>query len=211
MLRALAFALALLGLGLPGVAVADSGLCHKAAERAARIHGVPLAILTAISEVETGRTGPSGVQPWPWALNHAGTGRWYATRAEAVAALGSLLARGDRRVDAGCFQINHRAHGHAFASAQEMLDPVANADYAARFLRSLHAESGSWTTAVGHYHSRTPRLARAYRGRVLGRTALPDSDPASMPVPSRTGSAAQARHARLARLYARFRRQTRLR
>jgi soluble lytic murein transglycosylase-like protein len=46
-----------------------------------------------------------------------------------------------------------------------MFDPVANADYAARFLRDLHAETGDWIEAAGLYHSRTPKFRDRYAAR----------------------------------------------
>lgn len=195
------------------MAEADSALCHRAAVAASQTHGVPLAILTAISEVETGRAGPTGRAPWPWTLNHAGVGDWYPTRAEALAALEGHLAKGDRRVDVGCFQINHRAHGDAFRSARDVIDPARNADYAARFLSALQAETGSWATTIGYYHSRTPRFAEVYRAKVLARPIMDGLalSPPSPPRPTRTRAspnpALKTQQARLAKLYARFRSQ----
>ncbi len=41
----------------------------------------------------------------------------------------------------------------AFSSVGAMLDPAANVDYAARFLKQLRAREGSWTMAVARYHA----------------------------------------------------------
>jgi hypothetical protein len=51
---------------------------------------------------------------------------------------------------------------------EEAFDPVANADYAARFLSDLYrGEAGrNWNVAVGLYHSHTAALAAGYRDRV---------------------------------------------
>ena len=46
-----------------------------------------------------------------------------------------------------------------------MFDPDENADYAARFLKSLYSEYGEWSQAAGAYHSRTPSYAKAYATR----------------------------------------------
>ena len=46
-----------------------------------------------------------------------------------------------------------------------MFAPLANALYAARFLKSLHAEQGDWGRAAGAYHSRTPEFADRYQAR----------------------------------------------
>ncbi|MGF1554254.1 MAG: transglycosylase SLT domain-containing protein [Paracoccaceae bacterium] len=149
-----------LALALPA-ASALAGVCEDAGRAAARRHGVPEALMLALARVESGR----GATSHPWAMNVGGAGSFPETRAEAEARARRLVARG-ASFDLGCFQINHRWHGEAFASVEAMLDPAANADYAARFLTRLHAESGDWLTAAGHYHSRTPSLASRYRARV---------------------------------------------
>jgi hypothetical protein len=140
--------------------------CLSAAEAAAARHGVPAELLRAIALVETGRGGPDGPRPWPWAINAGGRGAWFESRAAASAAARRALAAGTRSIDIGCFQINLRWHGDAFESIDAMFDPAANADYAARFLARLHREAGDWTVAAGWYHSRTPELSKAYRERL---------------------------------------------
>ena len=82
-----------------------------------------------------------------------------------MALVRQALAAGRTSFDVGCFQINYRWHGARFASLEEMLEPAANARYAARFLSDLHEETGTWTAAAGAYHSRTERHARRYRAR----------------------------------------------
>lgn len=161
-------AAALLGVILPatGRAREPAGLCHSAAEHAARVTGVPLALLQAIALAESGRRQGAALQPWPWAVNAGGEGRWLGSRAEAAEFLRARLAAGQRNLDVGCFQINYRWHGQAFPSAEDMLDPGANALYAARFLRRLHAEASDWHVVAGLFHSRTPAFAERYRARV---------------------------------------------
>ena len=103
--------------------------------------------------------------PWPWAVNLEGKGFWFDNEAQARAYVARVFEAGARSFDIGCFQINYRWHGHRFASLEAMFDPDQNAAYAARFLRELHAEYGSWTAAAGAYHSRTATLATAYARR----------------------------------------------
>ena len=122
--------------------------------------------MLAITRVETGRQDAAGLAPWPWAINMAGEGIWPDTRDDAVALAQSALDDGRVNMDIGCFQLNIRWHAEAFASLDEMFDPARNADHAARFLRSLHEETGTWVDAVAAYHSRTPDLAEAYVSRV---------------------------------------------
>ncbi len=155
-----------------------SGLCIAAAERAAARTGVPEALLLAIALAETGRNRGGHLRPWPWALNIAGQGYWPESRAAARHHLRHALPGAPGHVDIGCFQINLHWHGGAFTTPDAMLDPEANALYAAQFLARLHAETGDWETATGLYHSRSPERAAAYRARVLGlHAALADAPP----------------------------------
>jgi hypothetical protein len=140
-------------------------VCLAAADAAADEHGVPRAVLRALTRTETGRARGGKLEPWPWTVNMEGAGHWFESRAEAEAYVASERARGARSFDVGCFQINHRWHGEAFASVSAMFDPRANADYAARFMAGLHAETGDWGRAAGFYHSRTPEFFGRYRAR----------------------------------------------
>lgn len=94
-----------------------------------------------------------------------GRGRWFESQAEALAYVRHHHGSGARSFDVGCFQINYRWHGDAFASFEEMFDPRRNADYAAVFLKSLYAELGDWTKAAGAFHSRTEVHAARYRDK----------------------------------------------
>ena len=137
------------------------------AESAARL---PPRIMTAIAAVESGRLDASGaIHPWPWTINAAGQGQFFATKAAAIAAVRALQAKGVRSIDVGCMQVNLMHHPHAFASLDEAFDPATNAAYAARFLNALYAASGSWLQAVAAYHSETPAIGAAYQRLVFAR------------------------------------------
>ncbi|MEL6197384.1 MAG: hypothetical protein AAFT19_06030 [Pseudomonadota bacterium] len=162
-------------------------ICFQAGKAAAREHGIPTALMSAIAMVETGRSRQGRRAPWPWAINVEGKGRYLPDRHSLEREAVALAARG-ASFDVGCFQVNHRWHGAAFASAADMADPALNASYAARFLAALAAETGDWMTAVGYYHSRTPHLAARYRNLVVAALAhlgdtMPEGD-AVRPVPA---------------------------
>ncbi|MEM1265431.1 MAG: lytic transglycosylase domain-containing protein [Pseudomonadota bacterium] len=142
-----------------------SALCEAAGADAARAFGVPVDVLRAIALTETGRVIDGRQRPWPWTVNMEGTGKWFPDRESALAYVREHHARGARSYDVGCFQINYRWHGQAFSSIDAMFDPRENAHYAARFLRSLYAEKGSWSQSAGAYHSRTPKVATRYAAR----------------------------------------------
>lgn len=142
---------------------APTAICDQVAQLAADKTGVPLFVLQAITRTETGRKRNGRFGPWPWTVNMEGKGVWFETLDEARAYVFKNFKRGARSFDVGCFQINYKWHHQHFSSIDEMFDPVANALYAARFLKSLHEETGDWTEAAGAYHSRTPKYANRYK------------------------------------------------
>ena len=143
-------------------------LCEAAITRAQAARDLPDGLLPALARVESGRPDAAGAaRPWPWTIDVEGQGRFFATKAEAVAAVQDLQALGVRSIDVGCLQVNLMYHPAAFASLEQAFDPAANAAYAARFLVALHARDNDWTHAIASYHSETPQLGAAYRTRVL--------------------------------------------
>lgn len=97
----------------------------------------------------------------------AGLTACYATKEEAIEAVRTFTAAGQRSIDVGCMQINLAAHPAAFDSLDTAFEPAANADYAARFLRTLYQQSGRFSTAMTAYHSQTPEFANDYARRLL--------------------------------------------
>jgi hypothetical protein len=149
----------------PASAQDPGHLCEVAAQQAADRHAVPGHLMRTLTLTETGRALQGNLRPWPWAINHAGKGHWFASRPEMLAFAEDLLASGNGNFDIGCFQINHRWHSAHFASLSDMADPAQNADYAARFLRGKFEAMHSWRAAVGAYHSLTPAVADIYLAR----------------------------------------------
>lgn len=153
-----------LGLTTQGLAAspAPPDLCVMAAQTASQQSGVPFDVLMAISLTETGRNMNGQVTVWPWTVNMEGVGHWFDTADDARAYVYEHFKLGARSFDVGCFQINYKWHHQEFDSLDQMFDPLAGALYAARFLTDLKAETGTWETAAGAYHSRTPEHAERY-------------------------------------------------
>jgi soluble lytic murein transglycosylase-like protein len=128
---------------------AEPKVCEREMTRAAEKHGVPLGMLYAVGLAETGR----GSSLAPYALNIDGRAFYDADKAAALRRFESAQAAGAKLIDVGCMQINHRYHSRHFASLEAMLEPAANVDYAARFLKQLKAREGTWTLAVARYHA----------------------------------------------------------
>lgn len=148
--------------------------CETAIVGAEQALHLPPRLLGAIANVESGRPDASGrLHPWPWTIDAEGRGQFFATKAEAIAAVRALQASGVRSIDVGCMQVNLMHHPNAFASLDEAFDPGANAQYAARFLNTLYGASGSWLIAIAAYHSETPAIGADYQQRVVARWRMP--------------------------------------
>ncbi len=154
---------------VPLPARAQGLLCRAAVAAAERNSGIPPHLLAAITRVESGRRDPvtGDWHPWPWTLDVEGEGAFYDTKAQAVAAVQAAQARGVRSIDVGCAQINLLHHPNAFASLDIALDPQANANYAAQFLKVLYGQTGDWSKAAAAYHSATPEIGAEYQRKVL--------------------------------------------
>ena len=144
-------------------------MCEAAIAAAETEAKLPSRVLLSISLRESGRKDPDTgrARPWPWVINYEGTGRYFASKAEAIAAVQEIQAMGGQSIDVGCMQVNLMHHASAFATLEDAFDPARNAAYAARFLRSLFASTGDWGSAIGGYHSRTPGRSEAYRDQVV--------------------------------------------
>lgn len=130
-------------------AKAAMNICEREMVAASRQYGVPLGVLYSVGLTETGRR--DSLQPY--ALNIEGKARFLHSAREAEAVVRQARANGKRLIDIGCMQINHHYHGKKFSSVAQMLQPRANVQYAARFLKELRASQGSWTMAVARYHA----------------------------------------------------------
>ena len=165
----------LLLLPLPALAApppaSSAQLCESAIATAERAGRLPDRMMDAIALVESGRpdAATGKPRPWPWTINAEGQGYFFASKAQAIAAVQALQARGVRSIDVGCMQVNLMYHPDAFASLDAAFDPETNARFAARFLNALYTASHDWPTAIAAYHSETPALGTAYRQQVMAR------------------------------------------
>lgn len=165
----------LAALALAEAAGANAPDCEGLAEAAAARHGIPEGVMAAIARTESG--GGPRASAWPWTLNMGGEGMYLESAGAALARLRAVLDEGRSNVDVGCMQVNWRWHGEAFDSLEQMIDPAANTEYAARFLVDLWRREGTWEAAVQAYHSSDPErgaayLARVERNRPMGGGAL---------------------------------------
>ena len=162
-------------------------LCEDAIAEAGKEVGktlkMPANLPLSIARVESGRADAATgrARPWPWTINAGGVGSFYASKAEVIAAVQALRARGVQSIDVGCMQVNLRYHPQAFADLEEAFDPRINARYAVRFLTALYRQTGNWVQATAYYHSQTQDLGEEYARKVLGPSAVPVGAVAGVP------------------------------
>ena len=150
--------------------------CDAAIEAAVRPPArVPDKLVPAIARVESGRLDPATgrIRPWPWTINVEGTGYFFDSKADVIAAVQGYQARGVRSIDVGCMQVNLMHHPKAFADLDDSFDPPANARYAVRFLAALYQQSKDWNLATAWYHSADPERGEEYQRLVFGRVMVP--------------------------------------
>ena len=144
-------------------------LCEIAADKAEADYQIKPNLLQTIASVESGRWNAEAGKrvAWPWTVHAKGKGRYYKTKAEAIAAVQDLQRRGVTNIDVGCMQINLKYHGTAFKNLDEAFDPQKNANYSAQFLRNLYKRNKqNWTKTAMHYHSRNLRRGTNYKNRL---------------------------------------------
>lgn len=133
-----------------GISAAVAGnVCEREMAGASQRYDVPLGVLYAVGLTESGRK--DSLQPF--AMNIGGTPYFASGIEDALAQFEAARKRGIKLIDMGCMQINHHFHGEHFPTVAAMFDPRANVEYAARFLKTLRAQEGSWTLAVARYHA----------------------------------------------------------
>jgi hypothetical protein len=149
----------------------SADLCSYYFPHYEKLYGIPVNLLAAIAEQESGRWSKESkkVTPWPWTIGASGEGHYLGDITTAVAKVNNLKSRGVRNMDLGCMQVNMHHHSGAFSNINQAFDPRYNINYAASFLRKLYDETGSWARAVMYYHSRTPEHGNKYASRVIDR------------------------------------------
>lgn len=144
-------------------------LCQIAVDKAEKNYQIKSNLLQTIASVESGRWNAQAGKrvAWPWTVHANGKGRYYKSKAEAIAAVKDMQQKGITNIDVGCMQINLKYHGKAFANLEEAFDPEKNVAYSAQFLRKLYKRNKqNWTKTAMHYHSRNLRRGTNYKNRL---------------------------------------------
>ena len=140
----------------------DADLCDQSIEQVAASSIVPRDIIYKVARLESGRNVGGRYVSWPWSLNNGGEGHFFNDSSTALSELSKFRAQGRTNIDVGCMQLNIRWHAEFFDSEEQMMNPLDNVRYAARYLEQLYKETGSWETAVKFYHSRNAKFNTVY-------------------------------------------------
>ncbi len=143
-------------------------ICTHAVIAAEKTEAIPIHLLNAISQAESGRWNSQKQEniAWPWTITAQGKGQFFGTKHEAVAETEILLTQGVRNIDVGCMQINLMFHPDAFETLESAFDPATNVQYGANYLKAKYNHTNDWYEAAAHYHSTTPTLARNYKAKI---------------------------------------------
>ncbi|MBC8337603.1 MAG: transglycosylase SLT domain-containing protein [Alphaproteobacteria bacterium] len=181
-------------------------ICTRESTSTEQRLNIPRHLLNAISRAESGRWNKArrANVAWPWTVTSGGKGRFFDTKAEALAEVEFLMTEGVRNIDVGCMQVNLYYHASAFESLAEALDPATNVTYGASYLKTLHSVTGDWARAAGFYHSKTPERNAPYREKVLAFWREQGGEPPASDA-STIQQVAPIDHARMAQLNDRFR------
>ena len=120
---------------------------------------IPRGLLSAIVGVESGFN--------PTAINIEGKTVTINDKSEAIKTIKNALNQGVTNIDIGIAQINYRWHKDNFNNIEEMINPTANIEYAAKLLSSLFKQHGTWHKAIRHYHSANPNHHKQYSRKVV--------------------------------------------
>lgn len=121
-------------------------------------YNIPKGLLLAISKAETG--------VMPWALNVGGKAIYSSSKLKVFSIINNLLKKDIDNFDVGIMQLNFKWHGMNFSSINDMLDPIQNINYAAKFLVELKEKYKSWHLAVKYYHSSNTSKQQKYVKKV---------------------------------------------
>lgn|GEM_PF-846019 len=132
--------------------------CQAIISHFEKIYNIPEKLLASIATVES--------KNCPWAVNALRKSKFFPTKDAAVQYIQKLKAQGVKNINIGCMQINWQSHGRRFNSVGDILTPYQNIAYAAKLMKILYTQHGSWEKAVRYYHSSSSIYNIAYQNRV---------------------------------------------
>ena len=120
---------------------------------------IPKGTLRAMAVVES--------KVHPYAVNSQRKAHYFPSKQAAINFVNTSIAKGHRNMSVGCLQLHYNSHRNKFGSVCKMLDPSANVDYAAKLLKTLYNQYGSWETAIKKYHAGKSSSNAIYYQKVM--------------------------------------------
>lgn len=156
--------------------LAESSKCSRYFSMYEEANHMPSNLIRAVSVTESGKYIKSAGRPqaWPWTVNAAGKGYYFANKREAIRAVNEFRAQGIKSIDVGCMQINLKHHPEAFRNLEQAFEPKYNIAYAAKFLMDNYTKARSWKEAIGLYHNGISELNRDYIAQVYSAWRIED-------------------------------------
>jgi hypothetical protein len=158
------------------LSTAQAESCTEHVLEAEQELSIPRGLLLSIALVESGQDG----SPQPFAMNLDGKSVYSDSASEAKAHLLDKQGRVRQNATVGCMQLSVQHHRANFRPVERILDPSANVWYAARYLKRLRAESGSWSVAVARYNGGSRSQQREYTCKIYQHLESLDRNSASL-------------------------------
>lgn len=134
--------------------------CKECIQRHEKKIGIEPGLLEAIVQIESKHK--------PYAVNACGRAYSFSSASEAAQFVQSKQREGYQNISVGATQLHVPSHGRRFKDLTAMMDPEQNIAYAAKYLKKLRQQTGSWESAVKRYHSPDPTASARYCGKVFG-------------------------------------------
>jgi soluble lytic murein transglycosylase-like protein len=138
---------------------------QSSVDEASNTFGVPSNILYAIMSVESGI--------WPWTINARGRSHYFMSKQDAIDFALDHAKNGNHNMNVGLMQIHWSTHRGVVQDISKGFDPGYNINYAAKLLKDLKNEFGTWEKAVKAYHSRITKYANIYGKKISKELGFP--------------------------------------
>jgi soluble lytic murein transglycosylase-like protein len=138
---------------------------HSNVNAACEAFDVPSDIIYAIMQVES--------SIWPWTIHLRGRSYYFQSKEAAIKFTKERQQKGERGFNMGLMQIYWPIHKNSFKDITQIFDPKMNIFFAAKLLKNLKNELGTWEKAVKAYHSRIEKYGNLYAKKISAKLGYP--------------------------------------
>ncbi len=154
------FGLAVVVSSLPQVHSKTNEACKECIIKHEKQKGIEPGLLEAIVQIES--------KFKPYAVNACGRAHNFGSAAEAARFVQDKQNQGYQNISVGPAQLHVPSHRGKFPNLERMIELEGNIACAAKLLKRLKQQTGSWEGAVKRYHSADPYAGERYRSMVFG-------------------------------------------